>query len=195
MNLEFMWRGGRLSLNFVATVGKWRTEAFERLPEPGDLARWFRDAGMINSLIPADAAELTDARQLRAALWRILSAGPSAADVAVVDRWASMPLAGPHLDLVDGRILLRPTLSRVDDLLGLVARDAAELLGGPLASRVRECAGQDCTLLFLDESRGGSRRWCSMDGCGARSKMSNYRKRLTSPAETITENSREQPCG
>ena len=191
MDSEFMWHGGRLSLNFVATVGKWRTVAFERVPEPADLARWFRDAELVNSLISVQAAELTDARELRAALWRIFSAGPALADVAVVDRWASIPLAGPRLDLVDGKIRLRPTLSRADELLGLVARDAAELLGGPLASRVRECAHQDCTLLFLDESRGGARRWCSMDGCGARSKMSNYRKRLTSPAELITESTRE----
>lgn len=191
MDLEFMWRGGRLSLNFVATVGKWRTLAFERVPEPADLARWFQDAGLVSSLIPVDAAELADARELRAALWRIYSAEPTLADVSVVDRWASIPLAGPRLDLVDGKIQLRPTLSRVDELLGLIARDAAELLGGPLASRVRECAHEDCTLLFLDESRGRARRWCSMDGCGARSKMSNYRKRLTSPAEIITETTRE----
>ncbi|MQA78800.1 MAG: hypothetical protein GEV10_10045 [Streptosporangiales bacterium] len=33
----------------------------------------------------------------------------------------------------------------------------------------------DTSLLFLDFSRNHSRRWCSMNGCGARAKMRRYR--------------------
>jgi predicted RNA-binding Zn ribbon-like protein len=36
--------------------------------------------------------------------------------------------------------------------------------------RVRACAGEDCVLWFLDVSRPGTRRWCSMAGCGNRDK-------------------------
>ncbi|MDT3444159.1 MULTISPECIES: CGNR zinc finger domain-containing protein [unclassified Pseudofrankia] len=58
-----------------------------------------------------------------------------------------------------------------------LARSATGRLGGPLAGRVRECGRPDCALLFVDESRAGVRRWCSMDDCGARSKMTAYRAR------------------
>jgi predicted RNA-binding Zn ribbon-like protein len=43
--------------------------------------------------------------------------------------------------------------------------------------RVRECAGERCPVVFLDESRNGSRRWCSMGVCGARAKASTYYRR------------------
>ncbi len=62
-------------------------------------------------------------------------------------------------------------------LVASVARDAIDLLSGPLAGRIRECSAGDCALLFFDTSRAGRRRWCSMASCGARAKMAAYRAR------------------
>jgi predicted RNA-binding Zn ribbon-like protein len=59
--------------------------------------------------------------------------------------------------------------------LSTVARDAIELLSSPLLARVRQCAGTPCTLVFLDASRPGKRRWCSMDDCGNREKAAGLR--------------------
>jgi predicted RNA-binding Zn ribbon-like protein len=61
--------------------------------------------------------------------------------------------------------------------LSTIARDAIDLLSGPLAGRVRECAAPDCALLFVDKSRPGRRQWCSMEGCGNRRKTRAYRRR------------------
>jgi predicted RNA-binding Zn ribbon-like protein len=62
-----------------------------------------------------------------------------------------------------------------DDLAGVlwpVAHSATELLvSGPLG-RVKGCAG--CNWLFVDESKNKSRRWCSMEECGAHAKMRRY---------------------
>ncbi|WP_205314914.1 CGNR zinc finger domain-containing protein, partial [Nonomuraea lactucae] len=55
--------------------------------------------------------------------------------------------------------------------LSAVARDAIDLFSGPLAKRVRMCAGERCYLIFLDTSRPGARRWCSMNRCGNRQKL------------------------
>jgi predicted RNA-binding Zn ribbon-like protein len=38
---------------------------------------------------------------------------------------------------------------------------------------VKLCA--QCSWLFVDRSRNGSRRWCSMGECGAQVKMRRYR--------------------
>jgi predicted RNA-binding Zn ribbon-like protein len=65
-------------------------------------------------------------------------------------------------------------------LLSTLARDAIDLVTGPYARRVRECASDECALLFVDTSRPGRRRWCSMDGCGNRAKTAGYRKRKAS---------------
>jgi len=52
--------------------------------------------------------------------------------------------------------------------LYLVALSAAELLTGAGLAKVRQCP--NCRWLFLDTSRNGLRRWCSMDHCGSQVK-------------------------
>ncbi|MFD0576716.1 CGNR zinc finger domain-containing protein [Dactylosporangium darangshiense] len=48
-------------------------------------------------------------------------------------------------------------------------------MGSPAAGRLRECADPACNALFLDASRPGSRRWCSMETCGNRAKKQRLR--------------------
>lgn len=45
-------------------------------------------------------------------------------------------------------------------------------------SDVKACEGHACTLLFVDHTRGGRRRWCSMAMCGNRAKQAAHRHRL-----------------
>jgi predicted RNA-binding Zn ribbon-like protein len=59
--------------------------------------------------------------------------------------------------------------------LWTLAAAAVDLLRtGPL-DRLKVCV--DCAWLFIDTSRNRSRRWCSMDVCGAHAKMRRYRAR------------------
>lgn len=62
-----------------------------------------------------------------------------------------------------------------DDLLiplWQVADAAVTLLRSGDLRRVKQCAG--CPWLFLDSSRNGSRRWCSMEDCGTHEKIKRY---------------------
>jgi predicted RNA-binding Zn ribbon-like protein len=56
-----------------------------------------------------------------------------------------------------------------------LVRDAEDLFRSSLASRVRVCAAEGCGWVFLDLSKNGTRRWCSMKLCGNREKASRYR--------------------
>jgi predicted RNA-binding Zn ribbon-like protein len=57
-----------------------------------------------------------------------------------------------------------------------VAAAAHRLLTATELSRLKRCVG--CPWLFLDRSKNGSRRWCSMEFCGTEEKMRRYvRKR------------------
>ena len=51
---------------------------------------------------------------------------------------------------------------------------AANLLTGPRLARVRHCANERCLWLFLDDSKSGTRRWCSMSACGNRAKAHRH---------------------
>lgn len=44
-------------------------------------------------------------------------------------------------------------------------------------ARLRECDADDCVRWFVDTSKGGRRRWCSMARCGNRAKVARYRRR------------------
>jgi predicted RNA-binding Zn ribbon-like protein len=62
-------------------------------------------------------------------------------------------------------------------LLSTIARDAIELFTGPMAARIRQRAGPACSLIFVDTSRPGRRRWCSMERCGNIEKQRALRAR------------------
>lgn len=169
----FPWHGGRLSVNFTATLGKRGGAAFERLPDASALGRWFHEAGMVDTPPTISTRNLTQARELREAMYGLFTVPD--ADLEVVNHWATRPVPGGHLERQAGTVTLRPPRTDVHGLLSLLARDGAALVSSPLANRVRECEHEDCWLLFVDESRAGRRRWCSMETCGSRTKMARYR--------------------
>jgi predicted RNA-binding Zn ribbon-like protein len=193
---DFRFVGGRVCLDFVATLGKRHTDPVERLPEPAALARWFGAAGLLppGAAVPqVGAAGLTQARVLREALNRLVRAAMAgraynATDVAVVNRIAVMPDLAPQLAAGDGdgdgdggangpgvRWQQRGPVAGA--ALATVARDGVLLLGGSEAAQVKECGNPACSLLFVDDSQARRRRWCSMDRCGNLAKVAGYRAR------------------
>ena len=60
----------------------------------------------------------------------------------------------------------------------MAARNYLHLLR-TVPNRIRRCAHPDCVLYFLDTTKNGTRRWCSMRTCGNRAKaMRHYRRKL-----------------
>src|SRR5262249_59673789 len=83
-----------------------------------------------------------------------------------------------------GPLVARPeALAAGSALLRLrVADAAARLLAGGDLERLKDCPG--CGWFFLDRSKNGSRRWCSMAMCGGSAKARRYyRRRRGLPAE------------
>jgi predicted RNA-binding Zn ribbon-like protein len=185
--LGFRFLGGRPCLDLTATVGeRWGRQA-ERLRTPQDLASWLVAGGLADQPPAASRQDLAHARTLREAIYqtikrRITGRPPGPGHLAVINNWAGQPPPRTWLEADDGQLRTRRDAATAAALVAGVARDAVDLLGGPLAGRIRECSAQDCALLFLDTSRAGRRRWCSMAACGARAKMAAYRARLPSTA-------------
>jgi predicted RNA-binding Zn ribbon-like protein len=184
--LRFHFKAGRLCLDFVASVGeRWRRN-FERLRTPEDLGRWLVEASLVRVSPAVTQDQLEQARALREAIHRLAKragrATPDPGDVDVVNRWAAEPPPAPQL-APDGRTVAWRAGEPVEAALAAIARDAVDLVSGPLAARVRECAAPDCALLFVDTSRPGRRRWCSMAACGNRVKTAAYRRRRSAGAE------------
>ena len=177
---EFHVLAGRPSLDLVATIGeRWR-RGFERLRAPQDLARWAVTVGLVDTPPRVTADDLDRARRLRGAIARVAMAWGSGedldpADVAIVNDAAAAPDLAPQL-APDGTAVPAGRGS-IRGVLSVVARDAIDLVATGDPTRLRECAADDCSLLFHDASRPGARRWCSMAACGNRHKTAQYRRR------------------
>lgn len=178
--LGFPFRSGNLCLDFVATVAKRDMSDREMLVDAEALQTWLYVAGL-PSATDLDDGRLDAARELREAInaltrARVDGLRPPATAVDIVNRaGASAP---PAPALAYDAATLRPTdPSSTDSVLAVVAREAIDLFSGPFQDRIRRCLGHDCSLYFIDQSRQGSRRWCSMASCGEKASSAAYRQR------------------
>ncbi len=90
--------------------------------------------------------------------------------------YAAGPAPVPLIDPDTGASAWRGPLTGAE-LVAEIARDAVRTLSRPARDRVRMCGGDNCYLLYLDTSRPGRRRWCSMQRCGNRHKVNAFRNR------------------
>ncbi len=195
---ELRLLGERLCLNFANTVDPRHSDhPREFLATYADLVAWARRADALTqdegdhllheaTRRPADAtAVFHQARALREAVYTVFSAlargaSPAEATVAMLNDELSAALSHARVAPSGAAFVWAwedngPALDR---MLWPVARSAADLLTSGCLGRVRECPGEDgCGWLFLDTSKNGSRRWCSMEGCGNRSKARRYHAR------------------
>lgn len=187
---------GDPSLDFVNTVTRRLTShPIEFLRDFDSLLAWGLHAGLLSAAeqeaaaiagAPARIARSVHRRALvlREALYVIFEAcadarqlpgealGALEADVARAAKVRRLVADGP----VASWSWPREDASLV---LARVAFAAAELLTAARIGTVRRCAGaaDGCGWLFLDESRGRTRRWCSMEMCGNRAKVrAHYRR-------------------
>ena len=176
--VEFEFLGDRPVLDFIATVGERGTTNEDKLQDPADLAAWIAQSGIVDQAPKITTAQFEHAKEVREALFRILSG-------LVDDAW-------PRPDdrsLINAVAVNRPTLrltssggvhrsGDIEAVLGVLAYDCLELFDSPDREALHWCADPKCTRLFIDRSRGLRRRWCGMKGCGDRAKAAAYRERI-----------------
>lgn len=185
--VRFRQGAGRPSLDFIRTLRHRGTaDATEELPDAEALTAWINQFGPCE----VDAEEMPGAKQvevaqnLREAIHQMISAArasdASACGVRsrdLINDAASHPVPAPAMDASGGVHWHsdEPTTAT----LALLARDALDLASSPAITRVRGCANPECGALFLDTSRPGSRRWCSMNTCGNIAKKNTLRDKVS----------------
>ncbi len=184
---RFRFSSGRLCLDLLATVADRAHLAYDRWRTAGDLGRWCVESGLLSAAPRSTGAQLGQARRLRESLYRVVQAGragqrPEPQDLDLVNRWAARPPLVPRLE-ADGRTRTLSGAPPLDAVLATAARDAVDLLAGPGLDKVKVCAEDSCSILFVDSSRPGKRRWCSMSICGNKIKKAAYRKRHSGKAD------------
>jgi predicted RNA-binding Zn ribbon-like protein len=191
--VEFAYIGGDPVVDFHNTIS-WppRRVSNERLRRPVDLVRWAAEREVVSE---------HEARKLRAYTARKVAR--SRAELAVAVRLRRV-LHDMFLDHIEGRQTadeqlrnlnqhlkkvraaqtiewneeeLRWSLPSGKSTMVIIDRlllSAADLLTSRDLSRLRRCANPNCGWLFLDTTRNGLRKWCSMTECGGRAKAKRY---------------------
>ncbi len=192
----FEFSGGNLALDFVNTWGDRARPGTDQLGSFQRLVDFAQEAGLVDvgqaraylttARWDADSASavLRAARRFRKSLYGLFSslvrgAAAEPEDLARANR--AIRSAFPNLEIRTlGEDLVwasNGSPPRLDSLVWPIIRSAAQLLTSPDVGLVHECEAADCTWLFLDRSRTGQRRWCSMASCGNRAKARRHYQR------------------
>jgi predicted RNA-binding Zn ribbon-like protein len=191
---DHLFVGNGLALDFLNTSLVSKGETIELMKDAAAAARWMAHA----DLLPEKAAKMLEQAwerspragkavielrrfrdRLRAAVFAFEARSGVSADF--LHELNSLLRTHPvyHLVEADGQggytqtVSFEPRLP--DDLLGPVVEDTVTLLTEVASSRVRKCEG--CPVHFMDVSKKGSRRWCSMSLCGNKVKVAAYQQR------------------
>ena len=204
---HFVFDGGTLALDLLNT---WRFNAdqpLDLLQSPEDLVIWLAAAGLPDGAYCAELSSSPPNRRilLDEALWlrrdillivQSLVAGelPPPYTVDALNRILTesgtsfrldsltIPPEGDQEERMEGQLILNvhEHISSVLGVLQPIALSAARIVTEANPTRIRQCASSNCMYWFLDTSKSGRRRWCSMSRCGNRAKVAkHYRQRIT----------------
>ena len=156
----------------------------ELLKSPTDVLSWCESAGLFEGASPLTGAAarklVTDVQEVREHAWAVFEAVSRGETVPIEHFGSLLEVAGAgtragHLSHIDtGLDLLAAegvAPKAIPTVLSMLAVHAFFTLP---PERIRAC--NRCGWLFLDSSRGGRRRWCSMTTCGNREKASRHRR-------------------
>jgi len=140
--------------------------------EPAFLA-WLDRRGIA---APESLGDLALARELRAKLCEARQNPVALATFELVQkllrtqsRWTELTRNEAGYQVHEAR-----RLETLTDALGPIAESFAQTLANEDLGRLRKCESASCDLYFLDDSKNGRRRWCSMAHCGNRSKAARF---------------------
>lgn len=185
--------GGALCLDFANTVNSRVNTEHDYLSQYTDLVGWAIKIGLLSPTLASQLqkrakqnaeearAVLEQGRSIRELLYRLFSttaegAEPDKKDKAIFVETYGKAVSHGQLSKEDTHYRTTWKLDEsFDTLLWPIVHSAGELLFSEELAHVKECPS--CGWLFLDTSKNQSRRWCSMNTCGARDKMRRYHKK------------------
>jgi predicted RNA-binding Zn ribbon-like protein len=215
---EIPFVAGHVALDFVNTAEeRGHPDAGDVLRTADDLRLWGQrrgvlaggtsaavgagavGAGAVVADGDAEGAELAAALEARELLYKLFldlvhGRRASDADRSRLSRLASTAYQAASLDQeADGRLGWSWDPARLATVRHVAVTAAVELLSQSPTARLRQCPGDHCGWFFLDTTKRGNRRWCSMGECGQQAKT--LRRRERSSRTDTSGSSKTAACG
>jgi predicted RNA-binding Zn ribbon-like protein len=155
-------------------------ELTDEFASPASFSAWAARHGGLPRGTTASRRDLAAAIEVRDALRRALLAHSGfpvpAEELHDLNERLTRYQAGFAFDR-DGVPFVAPRGNGVARMLAGILVDVATAQARGTWERCKLCPAEDCLWAFYDHSKNRSRRWCSMDVCGNRTKTKTYRKR------------------
>lgn len=180
MDTPYSFVGNNLALDFVNTRMMVDGQLTDLLQSPQAISDWATAVDLPLSEKPTrqriDALCAFREHLLTLFLAELDGASAPSSAVDAINRYLpySVPVQVLCAEDDDYQLVNDQEKVTVDQLLGAIARAAAELLASTQRQRLKRCANHACVLLFVDTSKSGRRRWCSMETCGNRAKVKKH---------------------
>lgn len=183
---EIPFIAGHVALDFVNTAEeRGHPDAGDALRTVDDLRLWGQRRGVIarsadSGPWPLELSAAIEARELLYGLFLCRARGlrVPAADLSRLSRLASTAYQAAHLSQEpDGRLSWNWSPSQLATVRHVAVTSAVQLLSQSPAARLKQCPGDHCGWFFLDTTKRGNRRWCSMSECGQEAKTARRRER------------------
>jgi predicted RNA-binding Zn ribbon-like protein len=193
-----LFLGGQPAIDFLNTAMTPDGKAVETIPDGRAYIEWLVGAGLLTE---PEAAKLSrrfgvkaldsaaaEARKVRewardwVARWHARPGAGYGDEIAALNKLLAREISAHELLAHEGGMTLvnRPDFESAAALISLVAIQLAMLLATEDASLIRNCAGEGCTLTFIDRTKAHRRLFCSASACGNRAKVAAFRSRQRS---------------
>ena len=193
----FFFLGDHPALDFLNTKPLLKDHLQELLTDFAAMLRWFVAAGLLakqsaerlkvewhgSSRAHAALTKVLDFREsLRSTVLAIESSGriPRRA-IEEVNELLKQHLFSFQISGTGAKLTKKIAFPSAtpEDLIGILANAAADLLCETDLSQIRKC--ETCVIHFQDTTKNHTRRWCSMQFCGNRAKVAAYAARNRQP--------------
>ena len=176
-----------VALDFLNTRKYVKGRATDLISTPEELREWLDGVGLhaygidVETSPPVARLMFDEAHRLRDAIRTAVVAHVRGEQVPARSLYALnrvLEASRPTAQLIfDGErltLIKRDTAPAPLAALSPIALSAATLLSEVDRRRLRQCRADRCGLWFLDTSKNGRRRWCSMATCGNRAKAARH---------------------
>ena len=188
-NSPFLFVGNHPCLDFINTELVMNGQPTDLLSSFQDLVAWLVQAGLLaeaqaRQIVRQGGSQGSDtlrqAKSFRATMrdmvTRLADDGVPQTAVAAVNQLLHHRVGYPQISRRDDNFERKYEMEseKVNQVLGLLAEAASDLVCGCDLSLVKKCQNPACVLYFYDTTKNHARHWCSMNLCGNRSKVAAH---------------------
>ncbi|QMV44687.1 CGNR zinc finger domain-containing protein [Cohnella cholangitidis] len=179
--------GGTAWINLLNTIVMHNKQPTDLLADPAAAVEWLEANQLL--YVPVTRLDAAALAQIRQSLYPVRELG----DRIISDIEQHEALSERvYIELKTRleRLNIKPAVSRnhdarklelsyrgvtaIDQIHLVILQSVLDTLNHYSADRIRKCEHAECILRFIDVSKSGRRRWCSMELCGNRHKAAQY---------------------